>query len=110
MSDKNFTYGFTSSKPVETIFETLLDVRKWWFGIFDETITGKSEKLNDEFTFMAGGGVHHTTQKVVELVPHKKIVWLVTASDLSFLKKPGEWKDTRFYFELSSKGDSTRIT
>ena len=88
MSNKDFTYSFTSSQSIEKIFENLLDVRKWWFGVYDETIKGKSKKVNDEFTFLDGGGVHDTTQKMVELIPNKKIVWLVTKSNLSFLKKP----------------------
>ncbi len=110
MSKQDFTYSFESSKSTETIFETLLDVRKWWFGVYEETITGKSKKVNDEFNFKAGGGVHDTTQKLVELIPNKKIAWLVTASNLTFLKKPGEWLNTKFYFELAKAGSKTKIT
>lgn len=110
MSNKDFTYTFVSPLPTALIFETLLDVRKWWFGVYNETITGKSEQVNDVFTFVAGGGVHNTTQQLTELVPGKKIAWLVTSANLSFLKQPDEWLDTKFYFELSGAGDKTRIT
>ena len=110
MSNKNFTYSFTSPQPAENIFDTLLDVRKWWFGVYDETITGNSSKVGDVFTFVAGGGVHNTTQKLIELVPGKKITWQVTAANLSFLKKPDEWLNTTFYFELTAEGNNTRIT
>ncbi|MBL7922091.1 MAG: SRPBCC domain-containing protein [Bacteroidia bacterium] len=109
MSKKDFTYSFESSKPTETIFETLLDVKKWWFGFYEERITGKSKKVNDEFNFKAGGGMHDTTQKLVELIPDKKITWLVTASNLTFLKKPSEWLNTKFYFELAKAGSKTKI-
>src|SRR5689334_5121836 len=91
MKTENFSYSFESSKPTETIFETLLDVRKWWNGVYDETITGKSKDVNDVFTFLAGGGVHETTQKMIEMVPNKKVEWMVTKSNLTFLKKPDEW-------------------
>jgi len=109
-NNENFSYRFESSKPPEIIFETLLDPKKWWYGVFEETITGKSKNVNDVFTFLAGGGVHRTTQKMVELIPNKKIAWLVTASNLSFLEKPDEWLNTRFYFELSGSGNKTKIT
>ena len=110
MSNGNFTYTFESSKSAQSVFETILDPKKWWFGVFDETISGKSNNVNDVFTFLAGGGVHATTQKMVELIPDKKVMWLVTSSNLSFLKKPEEWMNTRFYFELSEKGNKTKIT
>lgn len=108
--NNDFTYTFTSPQPVEDIFETLQDVRKWWFGVYDETITGSSNKAGDEFTFIAGGGVHNTTQKMIELIPNKKIAWQVTAANLSFLKKPEEWKNTTFKFELTKEGNNTRVT
>lgn len=73
-------------------------------------LPGKVKKLNDEFSFKAGGGVHNTTQKLVELVPNKKIVWLVTGSDLTFLSDPGEWKDTRIRFDIMAVNDKTHIT
>jgi hypothetical protein len=110
MSAENFSYSFESSKSPEEIFPTLLDVRKWWYGVFDETITGSSKNVNDVFIFLAGGGVHQTTQKMVELIPNQKIAWLVTASNLNFLKKPDEWLNTKFYFDLSGTESKTKIT
>jgi hypothetical protein len=107
---KNFTYSFESSKPAETIFETLLDVRKWWNGVYNETITGESKDVNDVFTFLAGGGVHETTQRMIEMIPNKKVEWLVTKSKLTFLKKPDEWMNTKFNFELSGKENKTKVT
>ena len=51
-------------KSIEIIFPLLLDVRSWWSGVYNESITGKSEKVGDEFRFVAGGGVHDTTQNL----------------------------------------------
>lgn len=110
MKKENFTYSFTSSKTQEEIFELLLNIEQWWSGLYEETITGKSHQLNDEFSFKAGGGMHDTTQKLVELIPNEKIVWLVTNSKLTFLSDPSEWKNTKICFELSKEGDKTMIT
>ena len=107
---KNFTYSFTSSKTPEEVFELLLHIEQWWFGKYEETIKGKSEKINDEFTFNAGGGAHYSKQKLVELIPNKKIVWLVTDSKLSFLRDTGEWIGTKICFDISTEDNKTKLT
>lgn len=110
MKQDNFTYSFTSSKSAKEIFELLLHIEQWWSGLYEETIKGKSQQLNDEFSFKAGGGMHDTTQKLVELIPNKKIVWLVTKSNLTFLSKPDEWTNTKLCFDINSNGDKTTVT
>ena len=106
---KNYTYSFQTSKSTEEVFKTLLDVRKWWSGLYDETIKGESKKINDEFTFNAGAGAHYTRQKLVELIPDKKVAWLVTDSNLTFLKDSSEWNNTKICFELSPNGNKTNV-
>lgn len=110
MKKDNYTYSITSSKTPAEIFNVLLDIKQWWNGLYNEVIKGNSKKLNDEFTFEAGDGIHYTKQKLVELVPDQRIVWLITESRLNFLKDPGEWKDTRLRFDLSKQGDQTKLT
>ncbi|KAK6021514.1 RNA polymerase sigma-70 factor, partial [Ostertagia ostertagi] len=56
------------------VFSTILNVRSWWMGVFSEEIRGNSGEINDEFIFRAGGGMHYSKQKLVELIPGKKIV------------------------------------
>jgi hypothetical protein len=110
MKKNNFTYRFSSSKTPEEIFNLLLHINQWWSGFYEETIKGKSEKINDEFSFKAGGGVHYTKQKLTELIPNKKIVWVVTDSKLSFLNNPGEWIGTRICFDISKEEHKTALT
>lgn len=107
---KNFTYSFTSSKTPSAIFEFLLHIEQWWSGKYEETIKGKSEKVNDEFTFKAGGGAHYSKQKLVELIPNKKIAWLVTDSKLSFLSDTSEWIGTKICFDISKEDNKTKVT
>lgn len=110
MKTNNFSYTIKTKQPAAEVFQRLLDPKKWWVGFYEETIEGKSEQLNDEFRFIAGGGMHDTKQRLVELLPGKKIVWLVTNSNLSFLDRPEEWKGTRFGFELNKEGNDTLVT
>lgn len=97
---KNFTYNFSTEKPQNEVFKFLLDATNWWVGFHEEIITGNSQEVGGEFSFFAGGGMHITKQKLVELILDKKIVWLVTESNLSFLNHTEEWKGTKLIFEI----------
>lgn len=110
MKNQNFQYSFTSSKNEDEIFVYLMNPKNWWVGIFNETIEGKSVGINDEFSFRAGDGVHYSNQKLIELSTNKKIVWLVTESNLSFLKNTNEWAGTKICFDIEQDGDKTKIT
>lgn len=106
----NFTYSFTSSKTAAAVFELLLHIDQWWSGQYEETIKGESKKINDEFTFKAGGGAHYSKQKLAELIPYKRITWLVTDSELSFLKDTREWTGTKICFDISTEDNKTKVT
>lgn len=110
MKKENYTYGFETTKTAHEVYELLLDIKKWWSGLYEETITGKSKKTGDTFNFKAGGGVHDTTQKLIELVPDKKIVWLVTEANLNFISDPKEWINTKLHFDIESNGNKTKVT
>lgn len=107
---QNFTYSFISSKTPEAIYNLLLHIDQWWFGVYDETIKGASKQLGDEFSFEAGGGAHYTKQKLVELIPNKRIVWLVTGSKLTFISEPEEWTGTKISFDIAADGAKTKVT
>jgi len=107
---KSFSKSFIVDKPAAEVFNAIKNVRGWWSGLFSEEFEGSTEKIGDEFSFRAGGGVHYSKQKLVEVVPNKKIVWLITDSELSFLKNKNEWTGTRIVFDLSEEGDKTRLT
>lgn len=110
-SMKSYSFEIETSKSPEEVFELLLEIQQWWSGIYDETITGESKKVDDEFSFSAGGGLHFSRQKLLEQRPYKKIVWEVTESNLSFLDNPKEWEHTRLQFDIVEKANNkTKIT
>ena len=106
----SFKYSFKTSKTADDISKLLLNIDRWWSGLFEETIKGKSQKINDEFTFSAGEGLHFSRQKLIELVPGKKVEWLVTDSKLTFLKDPAEWNGTRIRFDITTGKNKTEVT
>jgi hypothetical protein len=109
MDNQDFTTTIWVEQTPAEVFNTILNVRAWWSGLFDESFDGSSEKLGDEFSFHAGGGVHYTKQKLVELVPDEKVVWLVTEANLSFVDKTDEWTGTKISFDISRELDKTKI-
>lgn len=109
MKNKSFTIALLSDQAPAEVFNAVRNVRDWWSGYYSEEIKGGTEKLNDEFSFRAGDGVHYSKQKLIEVIPNKKIVWLITESDLSFLEKKDEWTGTKVIFDISPRGNQTQL-
>ncbi len=103
MENDNYTTTIEVAGSPHDVFNRLTDVSKWWSSDFE----GSSAKLNDEFVIHHPGR-HYTKQRLVEVVPDKKLVWLVTECKLYWLEKDKrEWKDTKLVFEITAKGDAT---
>jgi hypothetical protein len=105
----DFIAAFLVDQSPKEVFNAINNVRGWWSGLYGEEIVGNTEKLNDEFTFHAGGGVHYSKQKLVEVVPDKKVVWLVIDSKLTFIDDQTEWNGTKITFDISEKGGKTEL-
>ena len=106
MKHQDFTSTIVVEKtPIETFNDTN-NVGTWWTG--EPGVEGSAKEVGDEFTYRFRD-IHYSKQKVTELVPGKKIVWLVTESHLNFIKKKDEWNGTRICFEIFEKGNKTEI-
>jgi Activator of Hsp90 ATPase homolog 1-like protein len=99
MKNQDYTESITVPVGAHEAFQAINSVSKWWTG----DLKGNSQKMNDEFTVQFGE-VHKSTQKLVEVIPDKKVVWLVTASNLNFIKDKQEWNGTMISFEITSLG------
>lgn len=101
----DYQIKFLVNDSAKEVFRKINSVTKWW----TENLEGKSQQLNDEFTVQFDE-VHVSTQKIIELIPDKKIIWLVTKSKLNFIKNQQEWTDTKICFELLEMNGKTQIT
>ncbi len=109
MEKEDFTTTLLVDESPKQVFNSIKNVRGWWSGLYSEEFEGASYKLNDEFVFRGGGGAHYTKQKLVELIPDKRIVWLVTDSKLTFVENETEWMGTKLCFDISVEGNKTKI-
>lgn len=105
MRNKTYTATIEVAQSPEVVFNHINDISKWWSKDFE----GSSAKLNDEFV-ICHPNRHYSKQKLIEVIPGKKVVWLVTDSKLNWLEKDKyEWTNTRMVFEITIKGDKTML-
>ena len=109
MEKTNFSLSLVTEQSPDNVFSAIKNVNDWWSGYYSEEIHGSTDKLNDEFTFRAADGAHFSKQKLIEVVPGKKIVWLITASKFTYIEKHDEWTGSKLIFDISRKNGKTQV-
>jgi hypothetical protein len=104
MNTKDFTTTILVDQTPEEAFDAINNVRAWWI----DEIEGNSEKPHDEFA-VRFGDIHYSKQKLTEVIPGEKVVWLVTDSRLNFVKDTSEWTDTQIVFEITEGSGKTQV-
>lgn len=104
MTTSDFSTILLVDQTPEETFNAINNVHGWW----SENVEGGTHQLNDEFTYHYKD-MHTSKQKLIEVIPNRKVVWLVTDSRLNFIKDKGEWTGTKVTFEISRKNDKTQV-
>jgi Activator of Hsp90 ATPase homolog 1-like protein len=102
--DQDLTFTIKVDKSPQEAFAAINNVRGWWSG----EIEGITDKLGAEFIYRYKD-IHYSKHKITELIPGKKIVWLVLDSSLSFIEDKSEWNGTKITFDIAKKGDRTEL-
>ena len=104
MTAPDFSTTILVDQTPTAAFNAINNPRGWW----SEEIEGSTNKLNDVFKYHFED-VHLCQMKLIEVVPDKKVVWLVLDNYFKFTKDKTEWNGTKIIFEITQKDDKTQV-
>jgi hypothetical protein len=104
MDTADFTTTILVDQTPKEVFRAIINVRGWW----SENIEGGTEFIDDEFTYRYQDA-HICKIKLVEVIPAKKVVWLVLDNYFSFTKDKTEWTGTKIEFGIAEKKNQTQV-
>lgn len=104
MTLQSYTTSFSVGQTPKQAFDAIRNVRGWWSG----EIEGGTSERGDEFTYRYKD-IHYSKQRLIEVVPDRKVVWLVLDSYLSFPEDKTEWNGTRVVFDISQSIGKTEV-
>ena len=102
--NNDFTTAIEVEQSPGAVFDAITHPEHWWSG----EVEGSATALGDEFVYRYKD-FHLSKQKVVELEPGKKVVWLVTDSRINYVEDRDEWTGTKISFEISEQEGKTRL-
>ncbi|MEO7989985.1 MAG: SRPBCC domain-containing protein [Chryseolinea sp.] len=101
---KSFTATILVDQNPATAFTAIQNFRAWW----SEVIEGNTDKLNETF-FYHYKDIHLCKIKLIEVIPNKKLVYLVLDNQFNFIEDKTEWINTKLIFEITSEGSKTKV-
>lgn len=104
MNNQDFSTSILVEQPASAVYKAVNDPRAWW----SEDISGNPDELNGEWTYHFGDN-HRSQMKTIDMVPDKKVVWLVEDNYFKFTKDPKEWTGNEITFEISEQGNKTKL-
>ncbi|HKZ37261.1 MAG TPA: SRPBCC domain-containing protein [Chryseolinea sp.] len=104
MTKQDFATTLLVDQTPKQVFSAINNPQAWWSG----EITGSADKLNDEFTYRYKE-LHFSKQRIVDMIPDQKVVWLVTESKINYAEDKGEWTDSKISFEISEHDNKTQL-
>jgi len=104
MATTDFTTTILVDNSPNEVFNAINNVRGWW----SEEITGSTSKLNDVF-ILQYEDMHRCKIKLIEVMPNKRVVWLVMENYFKFTQDSSEWVENKMIFEITEKDNKTQL-
>ena len=105
METKNdFNCSITANINATDATTKIGNLPEWW-GV---GYAGSSEKPNDTFVIKMGGESFFNFT-VEEIIPGKKVVWMVTDCYMPWYNDKKEWTDTKLVFTLNEDNGVTNL-
>ena len=104
MAKQDFTTTLVTDQTPQQVFNAINNPQDWWSG----EVSGSAARLNDEFTYRYED-LHFSKQRIVEMVPDQKVVWLVTESQINYAEDKNEWTGTKISFDIAKEGNKTHL-
>lgn len=119
MENQSFKTTILVEQTPSQVFNAIINPQAWW----SEEITGGTSKAGDVFDYHFED-IHRTKMQLTEVVPNKKVVWLVLENyfkpglfneahtapkDDGFGNDKAEWVDTHIIFEINEKDGKTQL-
>ena len=100
----DFSTTFAVERTPQQAFEAITDVRGWW----SRDVEGVTDRVGGEFEYHYRD-VHRCTIRVTELVPARKVAWLVLDNYFDFVDDQAEWKGTEVVFDISETESGAQV-
>ncbi|MDB5116999.1 MAG: hypothetical protein JWQ79_2491 [Mucilaginibacter sp.] len=104
MAKNDFNSSTSAKISAGEAIKKISNVPEWWGVPF----TGSAEKQNDQFIVKMGGDSFFDFT-VEELIPDKRVVWLVTDCNMPWYSDKKEWANTKLIFDLSENNGVTEV-
>jgi hypothetical protein len=104
MGNNDFNISIAAKISAAEATKKISNVPEWW-GI---SFTGSAEKQNDQFVVKMGGESFFDFT-VTELIPGKRVVWLVNDCNMPWYTDKKEWANTRLIFDLHENNGETEL-
>jgi hypothetical protein len=104
MQKNDFTSSISANISATEAIKKISNVPEWW-GI---KFSGEAKNQNDKFVIKMGGDSFFNLT-VSELIPGKRVVWLVTDCYMPWYSDKNEWTDTRLIFDLHESNGKTEL-
>ncbi len=104
METNDFNSSISAKISAGEAIKRISNVSGWW-GI---TFSGNSEKQNDQFVVKMGSDSCFDFT-VAEIIPGKRIVWLITDCYMPWYSDKKEWANTKLIFDLTENNGVTEL-